>query len=128
MFKITQLMVGFLLAFLLLFPDLAYAATIGKSERRELREYACLRYDANEEKEETIRKITDKISSQYYEDFQKKFYINGFTDKAKDYAQDLLKDLKPKFQKMAADLYDIGTLKEYCTDEKIKQLKREEKT
>ncbi|MFP4135267.1 MAG: hypothetical protein ACOC1Z_05050 [Cyanobacteriota bacterium] len=123
MLRITRLILCFLLAFLLLFPDLAQAATIGKSERRELREYACLRYDANEDQEETIRDITNQISTQYYEDFQKKFYINGFTEKAEKYAQDLLNDLKPKFRKMAADIYDIGTLKEYCTEERIKQIK-----
>lgn len=123
MLRIIRLILCFLLAFLLLFPDLAHAETIGKSERRELREYACLRYDANEDKELTIKSITNKISTQYYEDFQEKFYINGFTEKAEKYAQDLLNDLKPKFRKMAADIYDIGTLKEYCTEERIKRIK-----
>lgn len=126
MLKITRFILCFLLAFLLLFSDFAQAATIGKSERRELRQYACLRYDANEDKEETITDITNQISTQYYEDFQKKFYINGFTEKAEKYAQDLLNDLKPKFRKMAADIYDIGTLKEYCTEERIKKIKSDQ--
>lgn len=121
--KITPSIICFLLAFFLLFSDVAQAATIGKSERRELRQYACISYDAEQDKDETIKNMTDRILSQYYEDFQRKFYINGFTDKAEKYAQDLLSDMKPKFRKMAQDIYDMGTLDNYCTDDKIKRIK-----
>lgn len=104
------------------FSDVAQAQTIGKAETKELREYACISNEADEDKEKIVGNMIEEIFSQYQKDFKQKFRDNGFVAKAETYANNLVDDMKPKFKEMAQDIYEVGTLEEYCTDERVEKI------
>lgn len=122
--EILQLF-SILLAVCLLFPSFIKAETIGKKETQQLQNYACISADADKKREEIITTISRYLSSQYYETFREKFTQNGLIDEAESYAQELLKEIEPKLKTMAKDIYEVGTLDEYCTEKRIEKIKNQ---
>lgn len=123
MVKTTKLLiVGLLITLVFVFSDAAQAQTIGKAETRELREYACISDEADQDKAKVVGNMVDEISSQYHDEFKKTFRDNGYVAEADSYATNLVNDMKPKFKEMAQDIYEVGTLEEYCTEERVEKI------
>ncbi|PSO49697.1 MAG: hypothetical protein BRC33_05885 [Cyanobacteria bacterium SW_9_44_58] len=121
--KTTKLLiVGVFMTVLFVFSDLAQAQTIGKAETKELREYVCISDEADKDKANVIDTMVDEISSQYYDKFKKTFRDNGYVAEADSYATNLVNDMKPKLKEMAQDIYEVGTLDEYCTEERVEKI------
>lgn len=121
--KITKwLIVGIITTTVFLCSNVAQAQRIGKAETRELREYACISHEADEDKAQVISNMIDAISSQYYQNFKNTFRENGFVAEADSYATNLVHDMKPKFKEMAQEIYKVGILEEYCTDERVEKI------